>query len=175
MRVNTPRFGQLDIPQEAIVTFPRGLCGFPELRECCLLPHSPGSPLRWLQCLNDTRLAFLTAEPDTFFPDYDIELTEAEAAALELRRSEDAAVLTLVTVSDGIESQESPHGPDISVTANLAAPIIINTRSRMARQVILDDERYTTKHSLGLPGLGGEGPATVAAGSDHASPDTKGR
>lgn len=139
MRVHTPSFGELEIPDDALLTFSQGLFGFPELRMCCLLPYGPGSPLRWLQCLDETSLTFLTVEPHIFFPDYEISIGDTEAAVLRLSRAEDAAILTLMTISaDGQ-----------AVTTNLAAPIIINTQTREARQIILDDERYLTRHMIG--------------------------
>ncbi|MGD0111477.1 MAG: flagellar assembly protein FliW [Armatimonadota bacterium] len=142
MRVDTPRFGEMDVPEEAILTFTDGLYGFPDVRECCLLPYQGGSVLRWLQCLNDPRIAFLTVEPHAFFPAYDIELPETDAAGLDLENAAEAAIVTLVTVL---------HECRAMVT-NLAAPIVINTATRRARQVILDDDRYITRHMLAQDG-----------------------
>ena len=139
MQVHTPSFGELEIPDDAVLTFSQGIFGFPELRECCLLPYDPGSGLRWLQCLNDANLTFLTVEPHVLFPDYDVNLADSDAGLLGLSRAEDAAILTLVTISAGGRA----------VTTNLAAPIIINIRTREARQIILDDERYLTRHMIG--------------------------
>ena len=58
MRVDTPRFGEVDVPEDTILTFPCGIYGFPDVRDCCLFPYQVGLPLRWLQCLDDTRVAF---------------------------------------------------------------------------------------------------------------------
>jgi flagellar assembly factor FliW len=150
MRVDTSRFGEMDVPEEAILTFADGLYGFPGVRDCCLLPYRTGSVLRWLQCLNDPGIAFLTVEPHAFFPDYDIDLAEADAAGLELESAADAAVVTLVTVlHDGR-----------AMATNLAAPIVINTATRRAKQVILDDDRYVTRHVLATSSFGIENPET---------------
>lgn len=169
MHVHLPSFGELEIPDDAVLRFSQGIFGFPELRECCLLPYGPGSPLRWLQCLNDARLTFLTTEPHMFFPDYEIGLGDSDAAVLGLSRAEDAAVLTLITISaDGR-----------AVTTNLAAPIIINIHTREAKQIILDDERYLTRHMIGAKRVcdagAGESTRPVAIAppqreSDHDEP-----
>jgi flagellar assembly factor FliW len=129
----------MDVPEDAIVTFADGIHGFPGVRECCLLPYQEGSALHWLQCLNDPRIAFLTVEPYGFFPGYDIELADMDAAGLELADAGDAAVMTLVTVLNECRA----------MATNLAAPIVINTATRRAKQVILDDDRYVTRHILG--------------------------
>ncbi len=145
MRIDTLRFGQIDVPDEAVVHFPNGIVGFPQLQRGCLLPcdHPSGDQpssarLRWLQSLDDPALLFLTVEPHLIFPDYEIELSDADSAALQLRSPGDAAVITLITLSD----------EGAALTANLLAPIIINAHSRRARQVILDADRYLTKHLI---------------------------
>jgi flagellar assembly factor FliW len=138
MRVDTPRFGEVDVPEDTILTFPCGIYGFPDVRDCCLFPYQVGLPLRWLQCLDDTRVAFLTVEPHAFLPDYEIELAETDAADLSLERASQAAVITLVTLLH--ESR--------AVATNLVAPIIINMETRRAKQVLLNDDRYRTRHVI---------------------------
>ncbi|MCJ7822421.1 MAG: flagellar assembly protein FliW, partial [Armatimonadetes bacterium] len=106
------------------------------------------------------------------FPDYDVELSDADAVALQLDSPDqegdprpedrpcDAAVLTLITISQPTKAHRgaaSPprvlaprvSAPRAAVTTNLLAPIVINTRTRRARQVILDNDRYLTKHIIG--------------------------
>lgn len=136
MRVPTVRFGEIDIPDEHIIHFPAGIFGFPHLRRCCLLPQGPAAGVRWLQSLDDPTLVFLTVEPHLLLPDYELEIADADALALALTHPRHAAVLTLVTISED----------GTAATTNLLAPIIINTQTRRARQVILENDRYTTKH-----------------------------
>jgi flagellar assembly factor FliW len=187
MRVNTLRFGELEIPEEATVVFPEGILGFPQFHRVSLLPHRPGSALRWLQSLDDPALAFLGTEPHLFFPDYQFEIPDPDAEALGLTAVEEAAVLTLITISHqgraaaGTASaaarwarRRSPGKvqrlwrPSLQgsaqVTTNLAAPIIINTRSRQARQIILSDDRYLTRHLIGILGRSESG-AELMVGS----------
>ncbi len=138
MRVHTLRFGEIDVPQEAVLHFSDGILGFPGLRRCCLLPHTSAAGIRWLQSLDDPALAFLTVEPHLIFPGYEIELPDADALALDLTDAKQAAVLTLITISQDVSA----------ATANLLAPIVINTRTCLARQVILETDRYLTKHLI---------------------------
>jgi len=145
MRVHTHRFGDIDVPDEAILHFPEGIHGFPHFRRCCLLPYGYHTGLRWLQSLDDPALVFLTLEPHLVFPDYEVEIPDRDAIALDLTDPERAVVLTLVTVSEERSS----------VTANLLAPIVINTDSRRARQLILDGDIYTTRHLVGSDARGG--------------------
>ena len=195
MHVQTQRFGEIDVPEHAVIQFPDGILGFPQLRRGCLLPYQPRprcppcfgtsvpklppTPqpepiLRWLQSLDDPSLLFLTVEPYLIFPDYDVELSDADAAALQFDSAEPpgelrpagelcpagelrpAAVLTLITISQPGKARRdggSASRASVSraaVTTNLLAPIVINTRTRRARQVILDSDRYLTKHIIGV-------------------------
>lgn len=153
MQVVSFKFGELEVPEEVVLDFPVGIFGFPQLRRCCLLPYKETSGLRWIQSLDDPVLLFLSVEPHAVFPDYEAEIPDCEAQALDLSRAEDAAILTLVTVC-----------PDTKiVSANLLAPLVINMKTRQARQVLLDPDRYTTRHIIGdenfafnLEGSGGE-------------------
>jgi len=136
MQIETLRFGAIEIPEEAVLTFPQGLLGFGEAQRFCLLPYAPSHVLRWLQSVDDPTLAFLTVEPHQFFPSYEIVLSDADKRSLELDRSGDAAVLALLTIS---RDQEA-------VTADLAGPIVVNIRNRRGRQIVVDDPRYGTRH-----------------------------
>jgi flagellar assembly factor FliW len=143
MRVSTLGFGVVDVPETCLLHFPDGIHGFPHMRRCCLLPHPDSPGVRWLQCIDDPALVFLTVEPYLAFTDYQIELSAADADALGLTDARDAAVLALVTASNR------------GATANLLAPIIINTQTRSARQVILEASGYHTKHPIVIGGPNG--------------------
>ncbi len=157
MVIDTFRFGRLEFAEESLVTLPEGLLGFPDDRRFLVLPFryesgagGPGpSSLCWLQSADDPQLAFLAVEPHLFFPDYEVDLPEEDASALELRDARQASVLALLTVSRGATrgSERFPL-PPMAVTANLAGPIVINVRSRQGRQVLLAEGRYGTKHVL---------------------------
>lgn len=139
MRVRTARFGDIEVPEEATLWFPVGILGFPGLGRSCLLPHGGTAGLRWLQSLDDPTVAFLTVEPHLVFPDYEADVCEADVLALGIRRPQDTALLVVLTLSE--------DGSD--VTANLLAPIVINTKTREARQVVLEGDRYQTRHPVG--------------------------
>jgi len=129
----------IEVGEDAVLTFPEGLWGFPAAQRFCVLPYDAGHPVRWLQSLDDPALAFLAIDPLEFFAGYELELTDGDVEALELEGPHEVALLALLTVS-----RESG-----AVTTNLAAPLVINTRTRRARQVIVDDSRYVTRHLVG--------------------------
>jgi len=138
MKVDTLRFGELEIAAESIITLPEGLVGMNEVKRFCLIDASPQSPLNWLQAIDEPGLAFVVSDPFAFCPDYELEVKEEEVAALGITNPEEVVVLVLLTIN--AKNQE--------VTANLVAPIVICAKTRKAKQVILQDMKYTTKHPL---------------------------
>ena len=138
MLIQTLRFGEIEVDDSRLILLEQGLLGFPEDHQYCLLDTRPDSPLRWLQSAERPELAFLVVDPYDCFTGYEIDVEDAVADELELRGPEEAAVLALVSV------QEGP-----SFTANLLGPVVINTRTGRGRQIVLDSERYTTRHELG--------------------------
>ena len=79
MKVNTTRFGTLEIDESTLLTMPRGPLGFEEQTRFCLIQHRPGAPFRWLQSTEDPGLAFPVMDPSEFFSNYAFEISDADA------------------------------------------------------------------------------------------------
>ncbi|WP_100332367.1 flagellar assembly protein FliW [Bacillus xiapuensis] len=138
MIIDTKYHGQINISQKDIWTFRQGLPGFAGEKQFTLLAFPDNGVFFVLQSTNTPSLGFIVANPFSFFPDYDIQLEDSAVAALQLEKAEQAAVYTILTV----------HDPFEQTTANLQAPVIVNTASNQAKQVILNDRRYQTRHPL---------------------------
>lgn len=109
------RFGTLEVDEDSVIDFPAGLIGLPG-RRWALIPAGPESPFQWLHSLEQEDLALPVTSPWEFFPDYSVELSDADTASVG---SEDPdAVEVLVTV------RATPEPSDFS--ANLRAPIIVH-------------------------------------------------
>ena len=116
----------MDTP--SVIEMTAGLPGFPDARRFVLVEWGEaGSPFSLLRSLDHADLEFLVAAPVVLFPDYEPEVDDAHADALELTRAEDALVLVLITVTDRAED----------ATANLLAPIVVNLNTLRAAQVVL--------------------------------------
>lgn len=138
MRVETTRFGVVEVDESTLVNMPGGLLGFEDQTRYCLIQHRPSASFRWLQSTQDPSLAFVVVDPSEYFADYEIELSDRDVQRLQLSGAEDAIILAILTIRDS--------GSDVS--ANLAAPIVINSKNFIAYQVVLEDERYQTRHVL---------------------------
>ena len=138
-RVNTVRFGDIEVDESKVVHFPQGIPAFEEEHEFLIIPYDETSPYVFLQSLTTPDLAFLMTIPFVFFPDYEFEIDDDSLSKLGIREQEELLIYVLLSL---------PGGKVEKMTANLMAPVIINTTNMQARQVVLDKSRYNTKHRL---------------------------
>lgn len=136
------------------ITFVHPVPGFPGLRQFVLVglesdaePEqvhgqavtSPEAVLYELRSVEQPEIRFMVATAYAFFPDYDVELDDQVCENLSLTDPADALVLVILTL-----------GPDIaSTTANLLAPVVVNSRTRSAAQVILSGSDWPVRAPLG--------------------------
>ncbi|MBI2814300.1 MAG: flagellar assembly protein FliW [Opitutae bacterium] len=131
----------LEAPASNAFTLPGGLIGFEDHRHAELL-YEPGNlPFLWLR-LNGTAapLHFVVIEPGGIIPGYEPELFDEHALDLGLRDAAEAMILNIVTLR-----QARP----LEATVNLVGPIVVNRRTRLARQVVISNySRYSAHHPL---------------------------
>jgi flagellar assembly factor FliW len=135
--ITDTRFGAIDYDENDVIRFPEGIVGFPDCRDYLLVAHKPESNFRWLQSLDEPRLAFLVTDPAAYVDNYDPVLGDDFAVEMGIDASTPTLLLTTVSI---------PRGKPEEMTLNLAGPIVINVHERVGRQFILDDEAYTVKH-----------------------------
>ena len=134
--VSSERFGDVVCEDSATLEFPRGLLGFEEQTTFVIVPADEDGVYSWLQSTIDPALAFLVTPPHFFFPDYEPEVNDADLLELDLRDPAETMLLCIVTIADD------------EVTANLLGPVVVNTRTRAARQVVLSETRWSTRTPL---------------------------
>lgn len=125
MKIESPRFGTLEVNTSKIIEFPHGLPGFESCRRFTLL-DPPGNDPKYfiLQSLDDVEVAFHIADPSRFGFSYEISLSDAEAAEIGLADPAAAAVAVILSKTEGATP----------VSANLNAPLVINLASRRGLQ-----------------------------------------
>jgi flagellar assembly factor FliW len=138
-RIETTRFGLVEVSEEAIIRFPRGLYGLEEARAYCLLSHDERGLFQWLQAADAPAIAMLVTDPFLFFPAYEIEIPDPAAEFLQAGAPSDVTIYTPITVST--DRQE--------FYANLLGPLVIHRRAGLGLQLIQDATRYSTRHRIG--------------------------
>ncbi|AKL86525.1 flagellar assembly protein FliW [Bacillus atrophaeus] len=139
MIIHTKYHGQTNVKEEQIILFESGIPGFSEEKQFVILPLSEDSPFVVLQSVTTENLAFIVASPFIFFKNYEFVLDESTVELLDIDKIEDVEVMTILTMTEPFEK----------TTANLLAPIIVNRKNMTAKQVVLHDPSYTTKHPIG--------------------------
>ncbi|OPX94503.1 MAG: Flagellar assembly factor FliW [Pelotomaculum sp. PtaB.Bin104] len=127
------------MPEEQnIITFREGLPGLPELRKFTLVALQDSFLFYFLQSVEDDNTCFILINPFDLFPEYEFDLPEAEIKKVDGLSPEDLAFFCIVNASEGFKN----------ATVNLLAPVIVNTVNKLARQVVLNDSRYSVRHPL---------------------------
>ncbi len=114
-KLSSTRFGTIEVDESAVIEFPAGLIGLPGTR-WALIAAGPDSPFQWLHSLEAEDLALPVTSPWNFFPDYAVELSDADTE--RVGGDDPDAVEVLVTVRATSELSE--------FSANLRAPIVIH-------------------------------------------------
>lgn len=131
-------FKDLVYSKDDIITFPAGIPGFDKSRQFVIVSIPDYAPFEWLVCIDGSRLRFAIINPLLFTPDYAPSMVKEQLEDLELGKPEDLLLYTIVTI------RENP----LESTANLVGPLIINRSKRLGKQIILDDDRYSTQEPL---------------------------
>ena len=114
-----------------VIEMVEALPGFPDRTRFALVRLDEEGLLCSLKSVEDPDLRFLVVPPNVFFPDYAPEIDDATVSALQIQRAED--VLVLVVVNPGDQAS--------SATANLLAPVVVNTVNRQGTQVVLSEDQ----------------------------------
>ncbi|MEX0798633.1 MAG: flagellar assembly protein FliW, partial [Bacteriovoracaceae bacterium] len=92
MKVNTTRFGELQVNKEDIITFSEGVLGFEKLRQFFVVDPGDSTLILWMQSIEEAEVAFPIIEPKIFKPDYIAKLLPADMMAVELESLSDAKI-----------------------------------------------------------------------------------
>lgn len=133
MRVETRLFGEIDIEEDKIITFPNGLVGFPDMKKFTIIydEDKPGkNGIIWFQSLDEPQFAMPVMEPNAVVPDYNPTVNDELLTPLGELTEDNLYVLVSVTVPKDITK----------MSVNLKGPIVINTDTLLANQIVVEDD-----------------------------------
>lgn len=132
MAVNTKMFGEIEIAEEKIITFEKGLIGFPDLKRFALITDAEGldSKIQWLQSLDEPAMALPIINPYEILDEYNPVVEDELLKPLGEFKEEDMMLLVTIRVPEDITQ----------MSINLKGPIIINAEARKGCQIIVEDE-----------------------------------
>ncbi len=138
MKIQTKYHGEIEIEEQSIIHFEEGIPSFEDEKKFVILPFGQDSPFLILQSVQSSTLGFVIASPFDFFNDYSVKLSDSTLEKLKINSEEHVAIFSILTVQD----------PFHNTTANLRGPVVINTIEQLGKQIVLNDEKYTTKHFI---------------------------
>lgn len=141
VRVIATRIGEVEIGEENVLSFPRGMLGFEGKAEFAVLnlPHPGMEQFKLLQSVDDPELGFVVTEAANA-PEA-IELADLQDAYKQCDVAP-ADALTLLIVS--IRKVEE----GVEMSANLRAPIVIDMQRRIGRQHVMSNGKYPIRFTL---------------------------
>lgn len=140
MKISTTRFGELEVEKKDIIEFTEGLLGFDDLKKFFIVDPGDQTLILWLQSIDKADTAFPIIEPKIFLPNYMVKLLPIELNSLSLENLQSASVYTVLTIPQNV----------VDMSANLKAPIIINNKTKHARQIVLQDSKLEVRHKMYL-------------------------
>lgn len=146
LSIPSQALGSIEVRPESVITVHEPLAGFPDCHTYALVEHvrrdgSVSPSVFWLQAVERPYQAFVVTDPWGVFPEYAPEISDADADDLGLTNFEDARVFAILTV---------PRSPS-EMTVNLRAPVVLNMAAMRAKQVVLLNEEYHTRHLVNGP------------------------
>ncbi len=136
MIVNTSRFGQVEVDDNRVIVFPKGLLGFSNFTRYVLIEPGEEGYFLWLQSTEAPDLAFVVTDPSLFVPTYKVPVKQDQLRELGIQSISNAQVFVIVNKVDRL------------LTGNLQGPLVINVATKVGEQLVLSDRRFTTRVPL---------------------------
>ncbi len=138
MKIKTTRFGELEVNPNDVLTFSEGLLGFENLKKYFVVDPGDSTLILWLQSTEDEKVAFPIIEPKIFKPDYIAKLLPADLNGLELETLQTAKLYSILTIPANVTE----------MSANLKAPVVVNSTKKVGKQIVLQDSKLSVKHEM---------------------------
>ncbi len=123
MKLKTYRFGEIEFPEDKIITFEKGLFGFEELKKYLFIKPDD-SLFYWLNSIDN---------PDIAFPMFGMRVIDERYPQEENFEAFGIVVL---------------NADPKKITVNLKAPVYINQEDKNGVQKILDSDKYQIDYNL---------------------------
>lgn len=131
------KLGTLNVDEKKILHFPAGILGFSGYHRYIIVEQE-GSAFSFLQSVDDPDLSFVIIMPELVCADYFVQLSDEEIDLLQIESPEDGKVYGIVTIPENVAE----------MTVNLQAPVVINAKSLVGAQFIIQGDKYHTKHNV---------------------------
>ncbi len=141
----TKNFGEIDVDESKVIMFQDGIPGFFHCKSFILFengheesPEETRGVFWWLQSLDDPSVAFVLMNVFAVLPEYNPTINTHDIADLGEYIREEFLVYNIAVIPEDITQ----------MSVNLKAPIVINTLSRLGKQIIATNEDYSVRYRI---------------------------
>ncbi|MCR5701944.1 MAG: flagellar assembly protein FliW [Lachnospiraceae bacterium] len=141
MVVQTKFFGEVEIDDAKILDFPNGIIGFEDFKKFAIIydiDDDKETKISWLQSVEEPTLALPVIDPMAIVAEYSPMIEDELLKPLGNSADEDLLCLLVMTVPSDMTK----------VTANMKAPVIINSKTNKGVQLIVDNADYPVKFNV---------------------------
>ena len=142
MRVQTKWFGEIEVSDEKIIAFEKGIIGFEDWKKYTLVYDAEKEEdvsIVWLQAVDEPTLALPIMKPEIVYEAYDPIVEDEIINSLgENIKDAELMVFCALTVPQDLTK----------MTINLKAPIIINVDTMKGVQLIADNSDYQVRYPI---------------------------
>lgn len=136
--LESPRIGRFEFTDDDLIILTSPIIGFQNLSKFLFISSQEFLPFSYFQSVEDANVTFIIGEIKALFSDYNPKLTRGDKKALKYCDNDELSFFGIVVVKD------DPN----KATINLKAPIVINNNKKLAKQMILDEDKYQIKTPL---------------------------
>ena len=142
MILRSRTIGEIRVEEDSVLYFADGLVGFEDLKKFVLAEVQEFQPFMWLVAVDEPEIGFAIADPQFFYPDrYEVPLGESDKDVLDLQTGDTVSIFVIVSIADAGRR----------ITANLKGPVVLNTRNRMCKQVVIYNPAYSVRQAALAP------------------------
>ncbi|QDU59545.1 Flagellar assembly factor FliW [Planctomycetes bacterium Pan216] len=138
MRLATRRFGEIDVEEDDLLTFPEGLVGLSRHKRFLLLQDPESKQLLWLQSVDFPEFTLATVPSQQVQLNYHIDVHPEEIRCLKLDNKSEAVVLLIL---NRVNEQ---------FAVNLKGPLLLNPHRMLGKQVVLNDPDYEVRNLVAI-------------------------
>jgi|YNPBryantNP2012_1023418.scaffolds.fasta_scaffold59869_1 flagellar assembly factor FliW len=135
MKIETTRFGTVEVRDDSIIEFPWGIPGFESIKRYVLIEHREG-PFQWLQAVDEPSLAFVVCLPEVIGISYDVPSSCLDTVSAKTR--EDVIILNLISFD---------RDKNV-IRFHLRSPLIFNIHEKKGYQWTMDRQEVKTHIKL---------------------------
>ena len=124
-----------------MLDFPNGIIGIEDKHKFAIIydvEKGEDTAIRWLQSMEDPYLALPVIEPFAILEEYNPIIEDALLEPIDNPKDEDIIVLLTLIISSDVTK----------VTANMKAPIVINSATCKGGQIIVENPEYESKFNV---------------------------